>query len=223
MSFFPGGAVTTLGADASPAATAVLVLSHVVLAVDVPLLLVYDVAYLAAVTIAVLAYSIPYHLARGAEGAAFGLAVDQWRPLDHVTATGAPAAVALTALLLDRGGGTEGALARTLLPFVTLFAVTAFPMQPQALIVVLGFLMVVAFDRLLRQSDMTLPTAPPGGYVDWRWFAGMVAAAVAGSALFYFPDADYAITHSLWHLLIGVALLCAAFAFTKNRRRLLRV
>jgi predicted membrane channel-forming protein YqfA (hemolysin III family) len=218
--FFPAAAVTTLASDPSGWATALLVLSHLPLIVDLPLLLICDVPLLAAYDAALLLFSMAYHVAR-ASGTAFGLTVDAWRTLDHVTATSAPAALGLTVLTLDRGGGLGGTFARTLLPFVVLFAITAYPMQPQALVVVLVFLVFTALARLLFQTGFRVPTAPPGGFVDWRWFTAMVVLVLAGGALFYLPDADYTVAHALWHIFIGAALPCGALAFTKNRRRML--
>lgn len=220
MAFFPAAPAMANITDVTVAETVVLNVSHLVLLAAVPLLLLYGIDYLAVATIPLLFNSLLYHLARGLhDGMAFGIDVDTARRLDHVSATAAPGAVALTALLLDRGGGASGQLARTLLPFVVLFAVMAFPFQVQSLVLVLVFVLAVAGDRLLRQSDFQMPSAPPGGYTDWRWFAGMLAATVAGVVCFYLPDADYAFAHTLWHLFIGAALIFAAFAFTRNRRR----
>ncbi len=209
--------------DASATETTLLVVSHAVLFAALPILLYHGIGFLAAYDVAVLLNSTIYHLARGATGTAFGLSVHTARVLDHVSATAAPGAVALTALLLDKGGGNEGQLARILLPFIVLFGVLAYPMHPQALVVLLAFLLAVATDRLLRQTDFSMPSSPPGGYVHWGWFAGMVVSILAGSVCFYLPDNDYFVSHSIWHLCTGVALICAGFAFTKNRRRTLRV
>ena len=124
-------------------------------------------------------------------------------------------------MLLDRGGGLPGTLTRTLLPFVCVFAVLAYPLQPQAFVILLAFLLVAAADRLLRQTDLALPRSPPGGYIAWGWFVAMLASAAASAVLYYLSDVDYPVTHSLSHVFEGVALICAAFAFTKNRRRTL--
>ncbi len=154
------------------------------------------------------------------------MAAATWRILDHAVADAATAALVFLALKLDRGGGASGNLARTFLPIVCIYAVLAFPFQPQSLVVVVTFVLVVAADKWLRVNQMhSSPPLAPGvagvDEVDWRLATGGSVAAACGLALFYMPDSAYPETHPLWHLFIGVAFLCWALAFSQHRHRTL--
>lgn len=215
--FFPGSeTLAPAPHDDTGTETAALVLSHLLILVAVPVLLLRRIFYPAAAALAVLINSDIYHLARST-GTAFGIGVDNARYLDYIAATHAPVALALTALLLDRGGGAAGVLARTLAPFVVAYGVMAYPMQPQSFVVALAFVIVVMAWMLLVQSELRERESPTGGYINWGWMALAFMCLFPGVILFYIPSASYPVAHSLWHVFIGAALMCMARAVYENR------
>ena len=125
-------------------------------------------------------------------------------------------ALALHLLQYDPPHSDVGAWARYTLPFVVLVAVQAWPLQLQSAMLLMGFLLVVAAWRYLRDGALA---APRRERFVLKWVLLGVLALVLASLCYLYDSgtrdgsaASDGAVHSVWHLLAGLALLALSAA-----------
>jgi hypothetical protein len=161
--------------------------------------------------------SLMYHACRGGM-LCFGIVPDLLRRADHMAALHGFGALALHMIQYDLLLGvvsgrpaTAASVTRTLLPWVCILAVMAWPFALQSAVLLLAFLLVVVAFRYLGDPDMK--GVPPLSQVFVvRWLVlGVVATLLGLGCYFYGSGARHTdsvadgVVHASWHVFAGLA------------------
>jgi len=202
-------------ADASALVTIFALVSHAPILAAAMLNQQRGAVFLAVACWAELVLSLVYHACRGSLYC-FGFSEYGTRFNDHIGALSLVGALALHLLQYDPPHSDVGAWARYTLPFVVLVAVQAWPLQLQSAMLLMGFLLVVAAWRYLRDGALA---APRRERFVLKWVLLGVLALVLASLCYLYDSgtrdgsaASDGAVHSVWHLLAGLALLALSAA-----------
>jgi hypothetical protein len=194
------------------------VLTHVAVAVAFVFFVLWREWYAASISLSTFFISNMYHICK-AGWYCFGMvatsvlnvsALERLRLLDHANSNHTSAAVFLILAFSDTGGGTHAIAYRLLLPFVSMFAVFAFPYEAKSAVVVVAYvLLVIAFEYLWVRGGR-LPS--PARFK--LLYAGLAVPAAAVAFFFYFEPSfiPREISHALWHVFIFITLVLAVRA-----------
>lgn len=176
--------------------------------------------YVGWVTLLTATASIFYHLCLADIYCVANVPVLRLRFADHVLATIATQMLVLMALGLDTSRASVAVAARVLLPAAAAVAVILWPFDALALVFVLVIdaLLVVAALLIVRRWRPLLGARFSPSLLALALF--LFAVAVGAYVLDALLGADaYWICHSLWHLILGLALIVFICGVSRHRRR----
>jgi hypothetical protein len=210
--------------DGTPTESVFLVMSHVFIALAMLNALYRRLFYVTASTAILLWNSTLFHMCRANWTCGmFGTpllydssspALYRSRVADHSSANHGVVSMIFAMLTSDPAGGpTVGAL-RLILLAGTIVAEMAYPLKTMALIVAVGWLMGVMASYTWLSIKGQLPTED-------RFDLGLLSLALvaigAGYLFFELTTMLYGISHSLWHVFIGLAIFLVTEGIHKGR------